>query len=65
MKEKEILFSVTASDCRFDYYSGTGAGGQARNKSLSAVRCTHIASGAVGKSEEERSQKQNKITAFK
>ena len=61
---KELLFSVTAKDCKFDFYSGTGNGGQARNKSLSAVRCTHIASGAVGKSEDERSQTQNKRLAF-
>lgn len=61
---KEILFSVTAKDCKFDFYSGRGAGGQARNKSLSAVRCMHIASGAVGQSEDERSQTQNKKIAF-
>jgi protein subunit release factor B len=62
---KELLFSVTAGDCRWDYYRGTGAGGQKRNKTESAVRCTHIASGAVGQAEDTRSQHQNKQLAFK
>ena len=53
---KKLLFSVTAADCRFDYYRGSGKGGQKRNKTSSAVRCTHIASGAVGASDDTRSQ---------
>jgi hypothetical protein len=61
---KELLFSVTAKDCRWDYYRGSGAGGQKRNKTDSAVRCTHMASGAVGQAEDERSQHQNKRLAF-
>lgn len=59
------LFSVTAADCRFDYYRGSGKGGQKRNKTSSAVRCTHLASGAVGACEEHRSQALNKRTAFR
>lgn len=65
MSERELLFSVTASDCRFDYFRGSGKGGQKRNKTSSAVRCTHEASGAVGQSEATRSQLQNKRTAFR
>ena len=61
---KELLFSVTASDCEFNYYRGTGKGGQKRNKTSSAVRCTHKASGAVGQSDDTRSQHQNKVLAF-
>ncbi len=59
-----LLFSVTAKDCRFDYYRGSGKGGQKKNKTSSAVRCTHIASGAVGQAEDTRSQPQNKRLAF-
>ncbi len=62
---KSLLFSVTAKDCRFDYYRGTGKGGQKRNKTCSAVRCTHIDSGAVGQSDDTRSQHKNKRTAFR
>lgn len=61
---KEILFSVTASDCRWDYFRGSGKGGQKRNKTSSGVRCTHIVSGAVGQSDDTRSQHTNKRIAF-
>ncbi len=65
MSKGELLFSVTAKDCRFDYYRGSGAGGQHRNKTDSACRCTHLASGAVGQAEDSRSQHDNKALAFK
>lgn len=61
---KQLLFSVTASDCRWDYYRGSGKGGQKKNKTDNCARCTHIASGAVGKSEEGRSKEQNRRKAF-
>lgn len=60
----ELLFSVTASDCRFDYFRGTGKGGQKRNKTSSGVRCTHKESGAFGVSDDTRSQHDNKKIAF-
>lgn len=62
--QREPLFSVTAADCRWDYFRGSGAGGQHRNKTDSAVRCTHIASGAVGTAQDTRSQHANKRLAF-
>jgi protein subunit release factor A len=62
---RDILFSVTGKDCRWDYYRGSGKGGQKRNKTSSAVRCTHVASGAVGQSDDTRSQHKNKATAFR
>lgn len=60
----ELLFSITAKDCRFDYFRGTGKGGQKRNKTSSGVRCTHKQSGAVGVSDDTRSQHDNKKIAF-
>lgn len=62
---RQLLFSVTAKDLRIDTYRGSGKGGQNRNKRETAVRITHLASGAVAQSEEERDQLQNKRTAFK
>ena len=50
-----ILFSVTAKDCRWDYFRGSGKGGQKSNMTSSRVRCTHKESGAVGQSDETRS----------
>ena len=64
MSKKEILFSVTASDCEWSYTKGTGNGGQARNKTSSAVHCNHRPSGARGYSEASRSQLENKRDAF-
>lgn len=61
----DLLFSVTATDCDWNYFNGTGNGGQKRNKTASGVRCTHRASGAVGRSEESRSQHENKRIAFR
>jgi len=65
MEKRELLFSVTAKDCDWDYVRGSGNGGQKRNKTSSAVRCRHRDSGSVGYSEDTRSQHQNKILAFK
>lgn len=65
MNETKLLFSVTAADCEWSYTKGTGAGGQKRNKTSSAVHCTHRPSGAHGYSESSRSQLDNKRDAFR
>ena len=62
---KEKILSLTKKDFRWDYYRGSGKGGQKRNKTSNCCRCTHVPSGAVGKSEEGRSQTQNQKKAFK
>jgi len=61
---KELLFSVTKKDFVVEHTRGSGNGGQKRNKTSSAVRITHHDSGAVGYSESERSQEQNKKLAL-
>ena len=63
--DRKPILSLGKSDFRWDYYRGTGAGGQKRNKTSNCVRCTHPPSGSVGKSEEGRSQWDNKKKAFK
>lgn len=63
-RHKELLFSVTAKDCDWQYLRGTGPGGQKRNKTESKVRCVHRASGAIGESDQTRSQHENKRIAF-
>ena len=63
-KERQLLFSVTKDDCDWSYTKGTGAGGQKRNKTSSAVHCKHRASGAKAYSEASRNQLDNKRDAF-
>ena len=62
--DRKPLFSVTKDDCEWSYTKGTGAGGQKRNKTSSAVHCHHRPSGARGYSEASRSQLDNKKDAF-
>ena len=62
---KELLFSVTRKDFRRDTFRAGGKGGQKQNKTSSGVRFTHLESGAVGESREERSQHQNESIAFR
>ena len=62
---KEKLFSVTLKDCDVQPYKGSGAGGQKRNKTSSAVRIVHRDSGAAGQCENYREQSKNKAEAFK
>jgi protein subunit release factor B len=64
MKAAEPMFSLTAHDFEWSYTKGTGAGGQKRNKTSSAVHCKHAPSGSHGYSEGSRSQHQNKREAF-
>lgn len=59
------LFTITTADLREERYRGSGAGGQNRNKRDTGVRFTHEPSGAVGESEAQRSQLQNRQEAFR
>ena len=63
--KKELLLSVTKKDFDIQTFRSGGKGGQNQNKVESGVRIVHPKSGAVGESREERSQHQNKRTAFR
>lgn len=56
---------VRKSDLRIDTYRGSGAGGQHRNKTDSAVRITHLPTGISAQAEDERDQSRNKKLAFR
>ncbi len=61
---REYLFSLHKSDFIMQVFRAGGKGGQKQNKTSSAVRIIHPASGARGECREERNQHTNKRRAF-
>ncbi len=61
---KKLLFSVTKKDLEISFFSGTGSGGQHRNKHQNCVRMYHPDSGARTTGQSHRERQSNINEAF-
>lgn len=61
---KPLELHLTKKDFHVDWFSGTGGGGQYRNKHMNCCRITHIATGLRATGQSQRDRPSNQREAF-
>ena len=64
MRKRKLILSVTKKDFDITFFSGSGAGGQHRNKKKCCVRMKHRDSGAMSTGQDSRDKQTNIRNAF-
>lgn len=55
---------ITEDQFRFEWFSGTGKGGQHRNKHQNCCRCIHEPTGITANGTNSRSREDNRLAAY-
>jgi protein subunit release factor A len=61
---REILFTIDKKDLEISYFSGSGAGGQHRNRHMNCVRIRHTHSGVTATGQSNKSKTANQEEAL-